>query len=173
MKKLLVLLVVLVVAGSASATMTIVAPSEVIPGEAFAIGVDVAGEDALITDVLVIAGPASVDASGVVLADDVVTPYFEDMSGDPDFRAFVADLGIQYPVGIYYYEFVDVAVPPATLTDGALVSNVMVGIVREGEVVVALVDGANGVLRSTAVIVPEPMTVVLLGLGGLLVRRRR
>ena len=177
MKQLLVLLTVLAMAGTASATMTIVAPAEVDGGATFEVGLDVAGEDALITDVLAIAGnAAAIDATGVVLNDTQVTPYFEDLSADPDFQAFMADLGITDAVGIYYYEFVDVAVPPAVL-DGTLISNIMVtaGGADDGNIVVALADGANGVLRGseTVNVIPEPMTIALLGLGGLFLRRRK
>lgn len=178
MKKLLVLLTVLAMAGTASAAMTIVAPASVVGGETFSIGINVAGgESALITDILAVAGNAAgVDATGVALASDKVTPYFEDLSADVDFQAFMGDLGITGTKGIYYYEFVDVAVPPATLTDGSLIANIMVTAGANGsDIVIALADGANGVLRSQAVVqvIPEPMTIALLGLGGLFLRRRK
>ena len=93
MRECIVLLGVLVMAGSASGTMTIVGPVWPNGGETFEIGLDVAGEDALITDVLAIAGNvASIDVTGVVLNDTQVAPYFEDLSADPDFQAFMADL---------------------------------------------------------------------------------
>ena len=179
MKKLLVLLTVLAMAGTASATMTINAPAEVLGGETFGVGIDVVGETTVITDYLAIAGNvASVNASGVVLATDVVaSPYWEDLSADPDMQAFIGgDLGIANPVGIYYYEFVIVDIPVPALTDGALISNIMVTAGDPGsDIVVALIDGATGELRSTAnvSVVPEPMTIALLGLGGLFLRRRK
>jgi hypothetical protein len=180
MKKLLVLLTVLAMAGTASATMTIVAPVDAMEGSTFGVGLDVVGEVAAITDVIAIAGNvASIDVGGRVLANDVVaTPYWEDLSADPDFQAFMNDLGIADTVGIYYYEFVITEVPIPGLTDGSLISgiNVTAGAFGNGDIVVALADGANGLLRSSQVVpvvVPEPMTIALLGLGGLFLRRRK
>jgi hypothetical protein len=179
MKKLLVLLTVLAFAGTANATFTLVAPGEALnPGDSAAVGVDVVGEIAVVAQALVVTGSQalSVDSSGATVADlGIGSEFVVDVADDPDMQAFLADLGISDIVSAMYYEVVDISATPMAIPDGALISGATVTGVAEGVGAAHLVDLAAGSIMASQdiVVVPEPMTIALLGLGGLFLRRRK
>jgi hypothetical protein len=179
MKKLLVLLTVLAFAGTASATLTIVAPAELGQvGASAAIGVDVVeAEPATIAQALVITNSAvlSVDSAGVGIAALGIDEFVADLASDPDMVAFLGDIGLTDVVAALYYEAVHLSIPPMDLPVGALISGATVTGVAEGIGGAALVDMSAGAIVASQdiVVVPEPMTIALLGLGGLFLRRRK
>jgi hypothetical protein len=178
MKKLLVLLTVLAFAGTANATFTLVAPGELMNGETAAIGVDVVGEQAALAQGLVITGSGivSVDSSGVGIASLGIGEFVADLAGDPDLEAYLGSLGISDIVSAMYYEAIDLSVPPMSIPDGALISGASVTAIADaGTATAYLVDMSAGSIMAQQDInvVPEPMTIALLGLGGLFLRRRK
>ena len=179
MKKLLVLLTVLAFAGTASATLTIVAPATVDLGASGDIGIDVlAAEPATIAGALVITngtGHVSVDSSAVGIAALGIDEFVVDLATDPDMVAFLGDLGLTDIVSALYYEAVHLSIPPMDLPVGALISGATVTGVAMGTGQASLVDMSAGAITAQQDInvVPEPMTIALLGLGGLFLRRRK
>jgi len=177
MKKLLVLLTVLVFASTASATLTAVAPAEINVGDTAGIGIDVAGEQALLSGALVVAGDVSVDASGAAMVDVPGisdAPFIVDLSADPDMMAFLDSVGLGGATALYY-EVIHLGVPAIDVPNGALVSGVTITGLQVGSASVNVVDFGTGEIVSTAnvTVIPEPMTIALLGLGGLFLRRRK
>jgi hypothetical protein len=177
MKKLLVLLTVLAFASTASATFTIVAPAQLDLNASGDLGINVVGEKAAVAQALVITNSAvlSVDSSGVGIVSLGVGEFVADLAGDPDVEAFLADLGINDVVSAMYLEAIHVSSNPMDIPDGALISGATVTGIAVGTGNAYLVDMSAGELLSQQDInvIPEPMTIALLGLGGLFLRRRK
>ena len=103
-------------------------------------------------------GPGSINAAGAITLDGVAAAMTDD--------ALMAEaLGVQNP-----FISMDVTDPPA----GLLIRDVLFHCDGPGDVTIAVVD-EDGLVQDTQVIhqVPEPMTLALLGLGGLALRFRK
>jgi len=175
MKKLLVLLAILAMASTANASLTIVSPAEVMKGDTVEVTLNVLGEKALLTGALVFEGPVSVDASGATVpALSIDSNFILEMIDNPDLVAFLNDLGIA-PVSALYYEVVHLAGNPASIPDGVMFGNIMMTGLDQGDGMISLVDMGSGEVIGTQPfkVIPEPMTIALLGLGGLFLRRRK
>ena len=179
MRKLLTLMLVLAMASVASAGMfisvngvvdpeetsiTLVAPS----GEAI---IDIHGVDhapgAFYLGVKA-GDPGSLDATNAVI-------YYQGSStgvyNESD-SSIAGMLNIDMPY--VFMNLTDVAVPALQL-DGLLVDDIVFHCDDIGDVLITLYDGMTGEELDTQVIhqIPEPMTIALLGLGGLFLRRRK
>jgi hypothetical protein len=143
---------------------------------------------------LLLKGPGHINGSSFI-PNPAPAPggYFDpgygqegDLGGYQDAEAFAADVGLSVPDllaafgGVQDMSFGNVAssspAPPPLV--GLLVDGIEFHCADEGEVILELwTAGTAGpeVLLDTQVIhqIPEPITLTLLGLGGLLLRRRR
>jgi len=187
MKKLLVLMMVLAMAGMANAALLISVDGEVDPPEtevtlyapSGVADIDLwgDGEEPMGTFYLGISGPATLDISDPnwVYPGNNVDVWWEDI---PDLADYIESQG--YLVGDTFANFTmnDLVTPPAVPAplDGILVNNLPLHCEGLGEVLLVVTNG-EGLVLDTQIIhqvpIPEPMTVVLLGLGGLLLRRRK
>jgi hypothetical protein len=176
MKKLLVLALVLAMAPLANAalllsvdgvvdppdTSIVVAPSDILNIDIWGDGETAPGAFYL---GIYVDGPGTLDISQAVIlypgsATDI---YFEDLGGM---------LGTKEPVVHIELNDTPSSGPKAPLT-GTLVNNILFHAEFAGDATLALFDG-DGILLDTQVIhIPEPVTMVLLGLGGLMLRRRK
>jgi hypothetical protein len=103
-------------------------------------------------------GPGSLSATGVVTYRNVTAALQEDLAAAEAF-------GVQNP-----FIAMEIATSPKI---GMLVRSIVFHCDGPGDVTVAIVD-EDGQVLDTQVIhqIPEPITVVFLGLGGLFLRRR-
>jgi hypothetical protein len=185
MKKFLTLLAVVALASAASATLKIsvngrvdIPESELwmIPSEHAVIDVVAAGEDADLPLILFSEGPGTLaltDNSWVVDLE-TVEEVLVDISLDPDAKAFLQDQGFS-PGSMIYIEVAAPQVPAPLIPDGKMVDLVDFHCDGPGTVTLILFDSGTLEILDTQVIhqAPEPMTVALLGLGGLFLRRRK
>lgn len=105
------------------------------------------------------AGPGSLDASGVVGLQGVTAMMQDD-------AAAAKEYGVENP-------FVAMEITNAT-SQGMLLRSVLFHCEGEGDVTVALVDDDGQIVDSQIIHqTPEPMTLALLGLGGLVVSMSR
>ena len=76
---------------------------------------------------------------------------------------------------VSYALLADSDIPPNDFLDGTLVDGIIFHCEAEGEVIVTLVDETFGNVLDRVIIhqIPEPLTLSLLGLGGLFLRRRK
>ena len=75
------------------------------------------------------------------------------------------------PVNIFELIFADSTAPPDTKLPNGLVMTVKA--LETGDTLVNLCDFDDGSVLSSVILTPEPMSLMLLGLGGLFLRRRK
>ena len=163
MKKLVVLTLVMAVASGANAALTLVdVPTDPINiGESITILVNNSDDGAY--------------AGWLQITDQAVADY----DGDPVFTA-AGDTAGQSIMELYvddpgWYTFTVSSLDPANpIVAGDHIQVNIVGI-SEGSSVLGLYDSDGVTLLDSATVnvIPEPMTIALLGLGGLFLRRRR
>jgi hypothetical protein len=186
MKNVLIVFTVLAMASVANATLSLsfngridLPDSEITlkPSQTAVIDVHSQNEIAKWTNLVVVQGLASADLTGMsIIPDPDIEELIMDVSADPDFRAFVIGYGYLDPVAIAYSEFVHVSGTPKNIPDGVLIDGILLHCEGQpGDVIVTLLDGADGTRLDQMVIhqIPEPITLSLLGLGGLFLRRRK
>jgi hypothetical protein len=163
MKKLFVLLMVVGMVSVANAGLVLVAPT---PPTQVSIQTDPIDSSADPASVFIAAtGTVHLDAGTMLYTGSAaaITPF----SDDPDAIAGASAL-VGVPVTrIDLVELQDLAVPPLQVKGVAVTYNVMSG---QGLVYMLDLDLTQSL---GSVVIPEPVTITLLGLGGLLLRRRK
>ena len=126
---------------------------------------------------MLVQGPAEMDALNPTFLweqSDVLS--YRQVNPD-DLEAFkpgLADMGYPGVVDIIESTVADLS-DPITTPDGVVVDGIIFKCLEEGDVVLTLTDVEFSEIFDTVTIhqIPEPMTLGLLGLGGLFLRRRR
>lgn len=167
MKKLLVLMMVLGIASAANASLLIsvdgVVDSDVEIAPSTYVTIDVFSDGQTIADTevyMMIIGPATLDISAGTVYGELGVPIEK-----------LIDLGD----GLYYIDLVIPAAPVVPpIPEGVVVDLITFHCEGPEDVTILLGSTPGGSEFDTQVIVqPEPMTIALLGLGGLFLRRRK
>jgi hypothetical protein len=175
----LVVVTLLVTASLANATMQItgIPTSPIAPSTNVTLGISGDGQDAGNQDFwLLIFGPGSI--SGGTLQSPWAAPlsFYQDLeqaaaSADVAPGDLLAAFEAQ---DLSYVNLASSTVPTPSL-NGLLLSGITFHCEGTGDVTVKLLNNQTSTVVAQAVIsqIPEPMTVALLGLGGLLLRRKK
>lgn len=184
MKKVLVTLLVLGLASAANAglSLSVSGPTDAMNvGDTVSlsiVGADpVPGSDA---PWVFVQGAAAGINGGTLVYGGSLSAYqdAESVAADlgQDVASMLADLAALGFPGLSDLSFATLAdgsIPPAPLT-GTLVDGITLTALQLGEATVTLLNGDFSTADSVAVnVIPEPMTIALLGLGGLFLRRRK
>jgi hypothetical protein len=184
MKKLLVLMMVLGIAGAANAALLISVDGVVDPPDSEIelvksdwVTIDIWGDgqtapgDFFMGLSIESDGPASMDVSNAVIL------YTGNQTGIVEgYDAYAPYIGPGVQLPFYQITMYDLVTPgdPQAPLEGTLIDGIRLHCDGPGEVTIVLTD-IDGVVLDTQVIhqIPEPMTLGLLGLGGLFLRRRK
>ena len=167
MKKLLVLTLVLGMATLANAGLVLTTgATQLLPTETTTLGID---SDSGITGFEVaiqIEGPGALDAANIIFPEEwMFTPYVK--SAD--------DLMVDVTGGDFFAKTGPLVVAEGILFTCLGEGDVIVTLIATGDNILDGVTYGAGTVFDTMTItqVPEPMTLALLGLGGLFLRRRK
>jgi hypothetical protein len=193
MKKLFVLMLVVSLATVASAELKISVNGQVDPADTevtLRVGetavIDIWGDGGTATPHgpwLFVQGPGSIDGGQMLYAADAGLAYYQDLeqmaeelqTPPADLLAqMAAAVGLPDAVDMSYIVLADGVVPPRAL-EGTLVDGIGFLCTDVGDVTLTLFAEDLATVLDTQVIhqIPEPITVALLGLGGLFLRRRK
>jgi len=142
---------------------------ELQPDETAVIGIHGDGKTEPPVDLyLFVEGPGSIDGHTMVYRGSLSS--YEDLSLSD---VIIEIIPIPWPVDVSLIVFADAASPPAPL-DGLLVDNIMFHCDGLGDVQLALIRDDFATVYDTQDIqqIPEPMTLLLLGLGSLILARK-
>ena len=178
MKKVLVLMLVLGMASLANAGLVIAPATEgVLVGSDLGISA-IDGQTADRAVWLVVTGPGTIDMTTGVFADPQFATTAEGRLfnmdiASPDNVDFVAYLAELAGAPVSAVGFADISIPGSTYP--VLASSVITGISYAGtaDFVVTMFDGDAFANNGSVTITPEPATLAILGLGALLLKRKK
>ena len=183
MKKLLTLMLVLAMASVASASLLISVDGVVDPEDTSitlqesqhaVIDVHSFGEIATVAGMIFVEGDGALSFDNAWIIDlDMGSEFIVDISDDTEAQGYLQSFGFN-PVSIGYFELVDSQVPAQIIPDGKIVDLIDFHCTGINDAIITLWDAGLEEVRDQQVIhQPEPMTIALLGLGGLFLRRRK
>jgi len=185
MKKLLILMLVLGLASAANATLLLSVDGDVDPEDT---SINLRESDTVIIDIhgfdnpaqlgymgwILIQGPGAIDASAPTYLWE--TSNVGNMS-EPELSEYIAllpDYGYPGVVDIIEWNVQDTIEPPGEPANGLLIDGLIFHCEGEpDDVILTMMDLELFVFDTQVIHQPEPMTVMLLGLGGLFLRRRK
>jgi hypothetical protein len=173
MKKLMTMLAVLAMATVANAGL-VLDPAEVDSGMTLNIQTDpIDVADVQQAVFLVVGGGGGVLDAGTMVYPGPDLNVITDFTGlDPDITAIIDGVIGEASTRIDLVEiFSSSSAPPDVV--GVLASYSVTAVPASGGTGVWLLNGDTAEVMSSATIVPEPVTIALLGLGGLFLRRRK